>query len=68
MEDTKTNSSIEEIESLPNQATKELQGTFKLITHDQVVLIPTPSRDPRGKDIQYIRACFISVDELTFIQ
>jgi hypothetical protein len=24
-------------------------GTVQLIDHDEIVLIPTPSRDPRGK-------------------
>ena len=40
----------EDIESLPSLSDKRhLEGTVKLYTHENIILIPTPSLDPRGK-------------------
>jgi len=39
----------EDIESLPSLSDKpHLEGTVKLYTHENIILIPTPSLDPRG--------------------
>ena len=40
----------EDIESLPSASDKvHLEGTVKLYSHENIILIPTPSLDPRGK-------------------
>jgi hypothetical protein len=43
----------EDIESLPSLSDKRhLEGTVKLYTHENIILIPTPSLDPRGKSLR----------------